>query len=73
MITGMNHITLAVTNIDRSFKFYRDVVGLKPLCLWNNGAYFLVGSSAANPELRLKRRTRDPGLMLSGLFNSSIL
>jgi catechol 2,3-dioxygenase-like lactoylglutathione lyase family enzyme len=50
MITGMNHVTLAVTNIDRSFKFYRDIVGLKPLCRWNNGAYFLVGGSETNPD-----------------------
>ena len=43
MIIGMNHITLAVKNIDRSFAFYRDVLGLKPLVKWDKGAYFLVG------------------------------
>jgi catechol 2,3-dioxygenase-like lactoylglutathione lyase family enzyme len=31
MITAMNHITPAVTNIDKSFAFYRDVVGLRHL------------------------------------------
>ncbi len=50
MITGMNHVTLAVTNLDRSFQFYREVVGLKPLCRWHQGAYFLVGSSESEPE-----------------------
>lgn len=43
MITGMNHLTLAVQNINQSFHFYRDILGLKPLCRWDRGAYFLVG------------------------------
>lgn len=43
MIQGMNHITLAVTDIAISFAFYKDVLGFTPLCKWNNGAYFLVG------------------------------
>lgn len=42
MITAMNHITLAVTDIDKSFLFYRDLVGLKPLVKWDKGAYFFV-------------------------------
>jgi catechol 2,3-dioxygenase-like lactoylglutathione lyase family enzyme len=42
MITGMNHITLAVQDIDKSFAFYRDIVGLKPLVKWGQGAYFLI-------------------------------
>ncbi|MFA6409322.1 MAG: fosfomycin resistance glutathione transferase [Gammaproteobacteria bacterium] len=43
MITNLNHITLAVSDIDISFKFYRDILCLKPLCRWDKGAYFLVG------------------------------
>lgn len=43
MITGINHITLAVLDVERSFNFYRDVMGFKPLCRWPSGAYFLVG------------------------------
>ena len=42
-ITGLNHITLAVTDIDRSFKFYRDIMEFQPLVKWDKGAYFLVG------------------------------
>jgi glutathione S-transferase fosA5 len=41
MIEGMNHMTLAVTEIERSFIFYSTVIGLKPLVRWNKGAYFL--------------------------------
>ena len=40
----INHITLAVSNIDVSFAFYTNVLGFKPLCQWNNGAYLLCGN-----------------------------
>lgn len=43
MITGMNHITLAVRDVQKSFIFYKNVLGLKPLCKWHKGAYFFVG------------------------------
>ena len=39
----MNHITLAVKNIDTSFAFYHDILGLKPMVKWDKGAYFLAG------------------------------
>jgi len=43
MITDLNHITLAVTDLERSFLFYRDVLNLKPIVKWDKGSYFLVG------------------------------
>lgn len=43
MISGINHITLACKNIEKSFEFYREVLGLNPLVKWDRGAYFLVG------------------------------
>lgn len=42
-ITNINHITLACTDIERSFLFYKNVLGFKPLVKWDKGAYFLVG------------------------------
>ncbi len=45
MIQGINHITLSVTDIKRSFDFYRNIIGLKPLCRWHQGAYFLAGDT----------------------------
>lgn len=48
MITSMNHITLGVRNIDKSFIFYRDILGLKPLVKWDKGAYFFVGEPNVN-------------------------
>ncbi len=44
MIMGINHITLAVHDIDRSFAFYHDILDFKPLCKWQGSAYFLVGN-----------------------------
>jgi len=43
MISGLNHLTLAVIDLSRSFAFYHDILGFKPLCRWNKGAYFLAG------------------------------
>ena len=42
MITSINHITLAVIDIKKSFAFYRDVMSFKPLVKWDKGAYFLI-------------------------------
>ncbi len=42
-IDALNHITLSVSNLERSFAFYHDVMGFKPLVKWDKGAYFLVG------------------------------
>jgi catechol 2,3-dioxygenase-like lactoylglutathione lyase family enzyme len=39
----MNHITLAVKDIEKAFAFYHDTLGLTPLAKWDKGAYFLVG------------------------------
>ena len=43
MITGVNHLTLAVRDIAASFAFYRDVLGCRPLARWPQGAYLLAG------------------------------
>lgn len=44
MITGINHVTLSVSDLTRSFRFYVDVVGLKPIAEWTHGAYLLAGT-----------------------------
>lgn len=43
MINGLNHITLAVKNVDVSFRFYKNVMGFTPICKWEGCAYFVVG------------------------------
>ncbi|MFZ2960739.1 MAG: VOC family protein [Candidatus Ozemobacteraceae bacterium] len=43
-VTGVNHVTLAVRNIDTSFSFYLDILGLVPVAKWCDGAYLRAGS-----------------------------
>ncbi|MDY6790407.1 MAG: VOC family protein [Thermodesulfobacteriota bacterium] len=45
MITGINHITFAVRNIDESFKFYADVLGFKPIQKCTTSVYLLAGNT----------------------------
>ncbi len=39
MLTGLNHLTLAVSDLDRSFAFYVDLLGFRPHARWAGGAY----------------------------------
>jgi catechol 2,3-dioxygenase-like lactoylglutathione lyase family enzyme len=43
-VTGLNHITLAVSEIDRSVCFYRDLLGGQLRAIWAEGAYLEIGS-----------------------------
>lgn len=43
MLTGLNHLTLAVEDLDRSFSFYKDLLGFKPAAIWHTGAYLSLG------------------------------
>lgn len=43
MLQGFNHLTLAVSNVEISFKFYRDFLGFKPEAIWDHGAYLSLG------------------------------
>lgn len=41
-ITGLNHITLAVTDLDMSIPFYRDLLGFQVVAQWSRGAYLIM-------------------------------
>jgi catechol 2,3-dioxygenase-like lactoylglutathione lyase family enzyme len=43
MIDGLSHITFAVSNLERSIHFYVELVGLKPVVRWKEGAYLQAG------------------------------
>ncbi|MCH8530280.1 MAG: fosfomycin resistance glutathione transferase [Saccharospirillum sp.] len=43
MLNGLNHITLAVSDLDRSLAFYVSVLGMKGLVRWDTGAYLSLG------------------------------
>jgi catechol 2,3-dioxygenase-like lactoylglutathione lyase family enzyme len=45
MITGVNHITLAVRDVEQSFAFYSEVLGFRPQAKWPDGAYLLAGET----------------------------
>ena len=45
MIKGINHITLAVKDVEKSFEFYKDILGLKPVAKGKNGAYLTAGDT----------------------------
>jgi len=60
MISGLNHITLSVRDIDCSFRFYVETLGARPLARWNKGAYVLAGDLWLC--LVLEERTRSSPL-----------
>ncbi len=43
-ISGLNHLTLAVSELERSIAFYRDVLGFRLRAQWDEGAYLEAGS-----------------------------
>ena len=42
-IAGLNHLNLAVSNLEVSFDFYNCKLNFQPLAKWKRGAYFLAG------------------------------
>jgi len=43
MLTGLNHLTLAVRELDRSVEFYHRVLGFRLDATWDAGAYLSLG------------------------------
>jgi catechol 2,3-dioxygenase-like lactoylglutathione lyase family enzyme len=43
MITGLNHLSLSVQDLEGSFSFYKDILGFRPRVKWEEGAYFEAG------------------------------
>jgi catechol 2,3-dioxygenase-like lactoylglutathione lyase family enzyme len=43
MLTGLNHLTLAVRDLPRSIAFYRDLLHFHLDAKWDTGAYLHVG------------------------------
>ncbi|WP_299005137.1 fosfomycin resistance glutathione transferase [uncultured Shewanella sp.] len=43
MLNGLNHITVTVKDLDESFIFYVDLLGMKPHAKWDKGAYLSLG------------------------------
>ena len=60
MINGINHITLAVKDVEKSFEFYKDILSLKPVAKWKNGAYLTGGDTwiALNQDSKISEAKR---------------
>jgi catechol 2,3-dioxygenase-like lactoylglutathione lyase family enzyme len=43
MVSGVNHITLSVSDLERAFRFYVDLLGLRPVARWYKGAHLTAG------------------------------
>ncbi len=43
VLKRLNHITIAVSNLTKSFDFYVSLLGMKPEVKWDSGAYLSVG------------------------------
>lgn len=43
MLTGLNHITIAVSDLERSLDFYINALGFKGHVKWRLGAYLSLG------------------------------
>ncbi|NWB45848.1 fosfomycin resistance glutathione transferase [Pseudomonas gingeri] len=43
MLTGLNHLTLAVANLSRSVEFYESLPGFRLTARWVAGAYLSLG------------------------------
>ncbi|PXX39775.1 VOC family protein [Undibacterium pigrum] len=68
-VTGLNHLTLSVSDLERSFRFYVEVLGLKPLARWKNGAYLLAGEDWICLSLDSECRTSLPAEYTHSAFS----
>ena len=57
MVEGVSHITLAARDLDRSFAFYTEALGLRVFSRWEGGAYLAAGEDSIT--LILDPGTRD--------------
>ncbi len=62
MLTGLNHLTLAVHDLDRSVDFYHHLLGFIPHARWQGGAYLSLGAlwlCLSVDESRTPQNARD--------------
>lgn len=58
MINGINHITFAVSDLNRSLAFYVELLGLRLVAQWQQGAYLQAGATwiALNVDRNKKKQ-----------------
>ncbi len=60
MLTGLNHLTLAVSDLTRSIGFYHDILGLKLEARWATGAYLSLPGLWLCLSFDPRRQTGEP-------------
>ncbi|NUU68931.1 fosfomycin resistance glutathione transferase [Enterobacteriaceae bacterium BIT-l23] len=60
MLTGLNHLTLAVSDLTRSIGFYHDILGLKLEARWETGAYLSLPGLWLCLSFDPRRQTGEP-------------
>ncbi len=45
MVAGLNHLTLAVADLERAWRFYTALPGVRPKARWDGGGYLLWGDA----------------------------
>ncbi|NOY07507.1 MAG: hypothetical protein GXP33_01515, partial [Spirochaetes bacterium] len=58
MVKGINHITLSVQDIEKTFRFYKDVLKLKPVMKSQKSCYFIAGDTWIAFVLEQKKQER---------------
>jgi catechol 2,3-dioxygenase-like lactoylglutathione lyase family enzyme len=43
MITGINHLTFSIRDLDNSLAFYTEILGFRTLARWPRGAWLQAG------------------------------
>lgn len=60
MLSGLNHLTLAVSQLVPSVAFYQQLPGMTLHARWDNGAYFSCGDLWLCLSLDPQRRVTPP-------------
>ncbi|HEX6993995.1 MAG TPA: VOC family protein [Gammaproteobacteria bacterium] len=73
MTTGVNHITFAVSDLQRSLRFYVEVLGCAKVATWNQGAYLRAGETTVRRTAAAPRCSLSCGSMSLRYSSRSIV
>jgi catechol 2,3-dioxygenase-like lactoylglutathione lyase family enzyme len=71
VLSGLNHLTLAVQSLELSVPFYRELLGFRLRATWNKGAYLELGDLWLCLSLDDKRLTKPSADYTHYAFSAS--